>query len=147
MTKSKLLILAAAPALVLCSCAKKCSFADFQKAVSEIEKAPELKSITIKGSIKEDGEEIKIKKTKITEDSKESDISEDVIFAVSIMTMNHVGLYAIAEDKDVTYYAGSSFKIKADNLTMEWDKYGFCTSIEGEFEGAEVDLSASYSYK
>lgn len=149
MTKSKLLILAAAPALVLCSCAKKCSYADFVKAVSEIEKAPKVTEITVKGTIKveEEGVDIKVEKTTIKEGDVPTKELMDAYTIVLLMGEMNVQLFALApEDEKVTYYAGSTFKAKTEEATIEWDKYGNCTSIEGEMEGAKVDISAKYTY-
>ena len=147
MTKSKLLILAAAPALVLCSCAKKCSFEDFQKKVSEIEKAPKITEITVKGYAKSEGETIEVEKTtvKVGEIPTTEEAAKAYMLATVMAAMNVVE-FAIVEDPDLTYYAGSTFKVKSEEATIEWDKYGNCTSIEGEMEGSEVDISASYTY-
>lgn len=147
MTKSKLLILAVAPALVLCSCAKKCSFADFQKAVEEIKEAPKITEVTIKGSIKFEGEELKVGKTTLKVGSMPSD--EEALKAAELFEMIYqvkIGYFALVEDENAKYYAGSSFKVKTENVTYEWDEYGNCTSIEGEEDGEEVDISCKYTY-
>lgn len=145
MTKSKLLILAAAPALVLCSCAKKCTFEEFQKKVAEINlDGVELESITVKGSFTINGKEYEVKKTKIDENTSASEVSVEAIEAAMIMEMLHVSEFAIVEDEKATYYAGSTFKVKTEEVTIEWDKYGMCTSIDGEYEGYAFDLTAKY---
>ena len=67
------------------------------------------------------------------------------------MAANGVQLYAIAEDTNATYYAGSSFKFKAEGLILEWNKYGHCTNADGKLsnDGGSftVKLSASYTYE
>lgn len=70
------------------------------------------------------------------------------------MVFNDVYYYSVAEDKNATYFAGSSFKVKNDVLTIEWDKYGNCTKIDGKFKSSEKStitytgsLTASYTYE
>ena len=148
MTRTRTLVLGAVlPAMLLCGCAKKCSFADFQKSVSEIKfNEDDLESVTVKGKITDDGKVYEIAKTKFSEDTKDEDVSEEASLAFGLLIGNYVGLYSIYEDKSTTYYAGSSYKIEKEGLKMEWEKHGLCTSIEGEYKGYTVELSASYGF-
>lgn len=151
MTKSKILVLAAAPAL-LCGCATKCSFVDFQKKVAEIAEKDEenLEKCAIRGTVKVGGEEIKVDRV-FDENSSKDGLSIVDTFVMGLMIGNHVADYALVEDKEATYYAGSTFKIEFKVITYEFDKFGFCTKAKGDSKDGlityTVDLNASYTWK
>ena len=73
------------------------------------------------------------------------------VLAVAIMEFNKVHAYAAVENTDLSYYAGTSFKVKGDGLVITWDKYGNCTKIDGKVnnDGGSVTakLTASYTYE
>ena len=147
MTKSKILVLAAAPAL-LCGCATKCSFQDFQKKVEEISELKVASRIVLKGTLKDGKNEYSISYD--SENPKAEDLLNGNMIAAAVMAFNGVGLYAIEEDTNATYYAGSSFRVKTEILDIEWNGYGACTKAKGELKGETgkytVDLNASYTY-
>lgn len=151
---TKLLTLGLVPAMLLCGCAKKCTFEEFVKAVEAIQEpdGQELDKMVVKGKINVAGTEYEVNK-EFSEETSIIGLSLGDIAAATVLGVNHVSLYAITEDKDATYYSGSSFKLTKESLTLEWDKYGMCTKAKGELSGEKesekytVDLSASYSYK
>lgn len=152
MTRSKLLILGTIPAMLLCGCAKKCSFEEFAKAVDSIEivEDDKIEKISVKGTVEFSGKEYSVDKT-FNEKTSIIGLSMAEGAALMLMTVNHVSVYAVAENKDAVYYAGSTFKVEFPAVTYEFDKYGMCTKIKGETTeekiSYKVDLKASYSYK
>lgn len=150
MKKSKIAALALVPTL-LCGCATKCSFADFQKKVGEIDISKvKMTRQVIKGIYKAGGKEYQINYD--TEKPNAEDVLNGNIEASLFMLFNQAGLYIVEEDKNATYFAGSSFKIEFSALKIEWDKYGFCTKLYGDSKnekGVAVygELTASYTYE
>lgn len=162
MTKSKLLILAAAPALLLCSCAKKCSYEDFVKAVEEIQ-IPEkldIEKVKISYDIDMEGDEFDVKGSKTFEGGIveiEKAITALAItdftaamYCEAILGMNVVEFALKGEQEGYTYYAGSTFKIKMEDDNekgvAKFDKYGMCTLMESESDEGSVEIKASYTY-
>lgn len=139
----------AASLLAICSlasCASKCDFAKFQEKAKAVEENP-YKSAVVKGWYKDDGEKVKInQEVKLT--AKETTIGSltdpGYLFALGVVGTT-VATYAIAEMSNVTYYAGSTFKVVVENddgkATYTWNKYGLMTTEKGQ------DFSIRVSYK
>lgn len=150
MRKSKIAILALAPAL-LCGCAMKCDFAKFQEKVGAIDrKGVTTTKIVISGKLT-----IGDKEEDINYDSSTASLIDLVspnAIAAAVMALNNVNFYAVAEDTNSTYYAGTTFKVTNDVLKIEWNKYGDCTKAKGKLDDGKgsnysVNLSAKYTYE
>ena len=150
MKKSKIAILALAPAL-LCGCAMKCDFAKFQEKVGAIDASGvKVSKIVIKGKLNDGKKDYEINTEKENPSLEEA---AGNLAASLIMSFNHVALYSVAEDTNAAYYAGSTFKVKTDVLTINWDKYGNCVKVSGKVQSSDAGqtytakLTASYTYE
>lgn len=155
----KLLIGAAVPAMLLCGCAKKVSFADFQKAVSEI-KIPEdfdVKKVELSVKGKQSGIEIDDSVTYEGNSAEEIFVkfeADALIHPVREVYNTIIGSsvfeYAEKEISTLTYYAGSTFKVEGEmngaKGKAEFDKYGNCTYVSASSNDADLTIKCSYTY-
>ena len=149
MKLGKIAILALTPAL-LCGCATECSFEKFKEKVLAIEKPEDKKldSYVIKGMVNFKGRDHEIKK-KITADT--YNLNEWERYVVYVIDITTVYNCILEENKDATYYAGTTFKYEEPGMKVEYDKYGYCTKFVGDFDtgfygNGHIDISVSYEY-
>ena len=126
----------AASLVLLTACGpSKVSYATFhEKAVAAVEKAPEYKKVTAKGSVTAASVELKLdcvfeKKDSGWELTKGDAISGSAAAVYLSMTADLVG-----EEEDTTYYAGNGFKITTNNEdgkgSITWNASGYITAIK-----------------
>lgn len=143
MNKKALLVLTATPMLLAsCNGIKKVEFKEFQEEVTEIAKEKfEVKSMKVSGKF--DGDKYSFKATK--ENAEDLTLKEmAVLTAVSSI---NVAEFALLPMEDATYYVKSGFKVKTENYTVEFNKYGLPTAMKGEYEKTSVNLKVSYSFE
>ena len=153
--KLRVLPLLAVATFTLAGCAAKVDYAKFnEKAKAAAEKAKDVSfsKVVLKGYYTEDGKkedydgvEIKFEKGTFLPKSGVS-VSEAYAKEVSAaFLLNFYVASAIPEDKDTTYYAGSTFKIVSvdddDKVTAQWNKYGLLTSIKDKDSKITVKYS------
>ena len=50
------------------------------------------------------------------------------------------------EEEEAKYYIGDCFKIEKDGTSMMWNKDLYLTSLKGDYEGSDCDLTFKYTY-
>ena len=139
---------------MLTACASKTDYASFhEKAVAAFKEAKEVSfsEVVLKGTSKdEDGEHkydgltIKFEKGSF----KATNISHLDEVAAALM-LSFLTADLIPEESDVTYYAGSTFKVVSQDEdskgTMTWNKYALPTAVKtSDKDGNQSNYTVSY---
>ena len=142
-------------ALLLAGCAKEVSYADFHKAATEVEKHQfTLATATMKGTIKDDGEETKVDYTcelaytvtlgvSAWAPKNTADITNKK--ALLLATFANMTAADVQEESDTKYYAGSTFKVVSENGTANFNKFGLITSMNSKEDGSDYKVTFKWS--
>ena len=139
---------------MLTACASKCDYAKFhEKAVAAYNesKSVSFSQVVVKGSAKDEDGEHKFDNVTVKFENgafKATNITHlDEVFAAAMLSAMTADL--IPEDSDVTYYAGSTFKISSQDEdgkgTMTWNKYALPTVVKTtDKDGGQTNYTVSY---
>ena len=147
----KVLPLLAVSTFCLVGCASKVDYAKFNeqaKAAAEKGKDVSYSKVVLKGTyVDDDGkkqkyDDVTVQCTKRVFEVK-SLLNTNLDEAAAIIVLNFYKAENIGEDENITYYAGSTFKIvyEKEKQTVEFNEYGLLTSIKD----ADSNLKVSYT--
>ena len=130
----------AAILFMLPGCASKVTYAEFRESFDKIEPtSARVESMKIKGKYKGESVSFSFSETNY----KDITASDAVIItAFTVYSVEVTGLI-LEENKDCTYYAGSTYKLEYKDKVFELSGKGELTSVK---DGDDTSLSFSYSY-
>lgn len=151
-------------ALSLASCTSKVTFADFQtKANEALKKECDFTKGEVTGTVSSKSSDnkseskikadIKVTKKVISPASVTGNNGNDAIYGV-FLNLYTLATYTVAEDSNLTYYAGGSFKVTYTqededknkvSASIEWNEYGLVTAIKGV--GKDSNSKSTYDLK
>ena len=139
----------------LAACASKVDYAKFhEKAVEACKKDAGYKKMVVKGSEKGSimgiSAEVKLDHVFEKKDGKwQKTKGEDGASAEAAESFLLSRVDQVLEDKDVEYYAGSTFKVVYkdgdDKMEAKFNGYGYVVSEKGKMGGLEFDVKVSWS--
>ena len=141
--KKNLLVLSMASLLALTGCygLKKVEASEFQKKANEAaEKAPEVASVTYKGTLGES----KIDFTTAQNLSSYSVEEAAVAAALGVLDKVDAGYAAFANDSSAEFYVGFGFKVVSGVTKYEYNLKGLLASAQGKILGKEYSISVSH---
>lgn len=141
----KILLLALAPAFALAGCGGyiKCDFEAFKEAADKtLEKAPEIESISYKGSF--DGKDIDLN-SKDASSLKEA--GELLLLEGATIGFRKVSsMYGFKLDEDAKFYKLPGYKVVAGDKKFEYNMKGYLSKIDFSKESTPFKLTLSYKY-
>lgn len=143
----------AASLVLLTACGpSKVSYAKFhEKAVAAVEKAPEYKKMTCKGSVVASSITLNLDVAYEKKDGEWELVKGDSISVAAVATIIFMTADKVTENSDATYYAGNGFKVVSQDDdgnkgTITWNAYGYIASIKSNAgELGKVDVKVNWT--
>ena len=154
MKLNKVLPMLAVATFALAACAPKVDYKKFhEKAEAAAKKAKDasFSKVVVNGSVKYGSMSYEFKDVSVKFESNKFVAGLDANEVMVAEFLNGNRAENILEDKETTYYAGSTFKVEANSKEgkgkMEWNKYGLMTLIDvkAEDESYVAKVTAKYS--
>lgn len=140
----KILLLALAPAFALAGCGGyiKCDFEAFKEAADKaMEKAPDIESVSYKGSF--DGEDIDLN----SKDASTLDKAKIVLLDAATIGFRKVSsMYGFKLDEDAKFYKLPGYKVVIGDKKFEYNMKGYLSKIDFSKESTPFKLTLSYKY-
>lgn len=140
----KILLLALAPAFALAGCGGyiKCDFEAFKEAADKtLEKAPDIESISYKGSF--DGEDIDLN----SKDASTLEKAKIVLLDAATIGFRKVSsMYGFKLDEDAKFYKLPGYKVVIGEKKFEYNMKGYLSKIDFSKESTPFKLTLSYKY-
>ncbi len=142
----------AASLVLLTACGpSKVSYAKFhEKAVAAVEKAPEYKKMTCKGTVVASSVTLNLDVAYEKKDSGWELTKGDAASVLTVSTIIFITADKVSETEGATYYAGNGFKVvskddEGNKGTMTWNADGYIATIKTGGEKNKVDIKVNWT--